>query len=386
MSGAIRDIEKLNQRQIESAKRRNERELRTLETAHQKYKSEVKKANDSDIIEIQDQHHRQLNVEAEKKEKVLAEMRDHLQKSTEMTDKELKSLKQNAEKERVDTQKKLSVDRDRISGEHELYLDDLNERYNASSRKVNFEGKQRIESMEQEMAQNYSDKEAYNSRKLNEQRGQNAALLKQDSDQYKKIKDDQDKQFKNERVNTNNRQQIEMGKLTETHVHELEKRDDNYRKGLKEQDKFFEEKFKDTLTRHNGHFKELDEQHAKVIESMKSNLTKEISQAASRNDDPFYKFDALKPKMTKFEDRIEIQVQIPEHSKQDVNLTTNNKEAVISFNRRYVDANRTPEGIINKLNKVESFTTRMNTDMVLDPKSVKSSYENGTMTYVIKKA
>ena len=386
MSGAIRDIEKLNQRQIESAKRRNERELRTLEGAHQKYKSELKKANDGEIVDIQDQHHRQLNVEAEKKEKVLSEMKDHLQKTTEMTDKELKSLKQNAEKERVDTQKKLSVDRDRIAGEHELYLDDLNDRYNVSARKVNLEGKNRIETMEQEMAQNYSEKEAFNSRKLNDQRNQNASLLKQDSDLYKKNKDNQDKQFKNERLNTNNRQQIEMSKITQTHVHEMEKRDDNYRKGLKEQDKFFEDKFKNTLQAHNANFKELDEQHNKVVESMKTNLTKEITKTASRLDDPFYKFDALKPRMTKFEDRVEIQVDIPEHSKQDVFLTTNNKEAIINFNRRYVDANRTPEGVINRINKVESFSTRLDTAMILDPKSVKSSYENGTMTYVIKKA
>lgn len=385
MSG-IRDIEKLNIRQMEAAKRRGEREIKAMNDAHQAYRNELSKSHDGEIIEIQDQHHRQLNVEAEKKEKILAGMRDHLQKTTDITDKQLKDLKQNAENEKVETQRKLSVDRERLVSEHELYLDELNERYNTSARKVNHEGKQRIEDMKLEMGKQFSDQEAFNTSKLNEQSNNFNERFKTEGLHYKKMKDDQDNHFKKERMATNGRQQVEMSKLTETHNHELERRDDNYRKGLKDQDLFFEDKYKATFDRHNEAFKKLDEDHKKVVESMKSNLTKEITQAANRRDDSFYDFVALKPRMKSFPDRVEIEVDVPEHAKQDLQLTINNKEAVVNFNRRYSDANKTPEGAINKINKVESFSTRLQTGMVLNPKSVKSTYEGGTMTYVIAKA
>jgi HSP20 family molecular chaperone IbpA len=177
-----------------------------------------------------------------------------------------------------------------------------------------------------------------------------------------------------------------MMKMTESHNHHIEKRDGEYRRGLKDQDLFFEKKYADQLTRHNHDFKTLEEKNRKVIDDLKMNLTSEISNVSKKNDDPFYKFETLKPKMKTFEDRIEIEVAVPEHAKSDVQLTTNGKEAVLTFNRRYADATRTPEGTIHKINKVESFTTRLQTDHVLNPKSMKSNYADGVMTYVIKRA
>lgn len=124
----------------------------------------------------------------------------------------------------------------------------------------------------------------------------------------------------------------------------------------------------------------------KVVEDLKASLTKEITKTATRNSDPFYQFDSLRPKLSQYEDRVEVQVEIPEHSKEDVQLTIHGKEAIVNFNRRYNDASKTPEGTIHKINKVETFTSRVPTSHILDPKSVKSTYENGVMTYVIKKA
>ena len=386
MSGAIRDVEKLNSRQLETVKRRNERELRTIAESQQNLKAEIKKANMGEIVEIQDQHNRHIDSEAAKKEKVLAEMRTHLQQTTDLTDKQLKALKTNAETASVETQRKLSHDRERINGEHELYLEELNDRYTEASKSINLEGKKRVDDMNYEMNGKFNELEDFHQNKINTQTEDFTTRFKTDGANYKKLKDDQDGQFKKERMATNTRQQTDMAQMTEGHNTQIEKRDETFRKGLKEQDLFFEGKYKNTLDRHNADYKNLDDKHQKVISSMKTSLTKEISQTASKVDDAFYKFEALKPKMTRFEDRVEISVAVPEHSKSDIRLTTNGKEAILSFSRRYVDANKTPEGVINKINKVESFTTRLATDLHLDSKSVKSNYEDGTMTYVIKKA
>ena len=386
MSTAIRDTEKVFNRQLESAKRRNEREIKSLNNAHEAMKSELKKANAEEVVDIQDTHHRQLNVEVEKKEKVLAELRDHQQKTTEMTDKQLKSLKQNAEKENAEIQNKLSSQRERINEEHQLFLEDESGRFEQAARNVNYDGKRRVEDKKLEMNELYSAVEGQNQEKLNKQSNDFNIRHKQEGIQYKKIKDDQDLQFKKERLSTNSRQQVEMAKITDTHNSHLEIRDGEFRKGLKQQDAFFETKYKDNLDRHNADHKVLEDKNKSVIASLKESFSKEITQAANRKDDDFYQFTSLKPKMKVFEDRVEITVDVPEHAKADLQLTTNIKEAVVSLNRRYSDANKTSDGSINKINKVESFSTRLNTGVVLDAKSVKASYEDGTMTYVIKKA
>lgn len=386
MSSAIRDVEKLNQRQIETSKRRNERELKTMESAHQNLKADLKKTHDMEVVDIQNNHHEHIDKVAEKKEKVLAEMRNHLQQTKAFTEKELKNLKDNSAKEKVDTQKKLSTDRETLNSEHELYLEEMNDRFNHSSRKVTHDGKNRIEEMKSTMNDEYLDLEKFNQEKIQNQTNQFTTRFRTEGNNYKKMKDDQDNQFKKERMSTNLRQNNEMSKMTTVHTSHLEQKDGEYRKGLKEQDLFFEKKFEGQIGRHNQTFKELEAKNKKVVDDLKTSLTKEITKTADRNDDPFFKFETLKPTLKTFEDRVEVAVAIPEHSKTDVQLTINGKEAVVSFNRRFADASKEMDGTINKVNKVESFTTRLQTGHFLNAKSLKSSYDNGVMTYVIKKA
>lgn len=386
MSNVIRDVEKLNQRQIETAKRRNERELKTMENAHQNYRAELKKTHESEIVDIQHDHHEHIDKAAEKKEKVLAEMRTHLQETKKLTEKELKSLADMSQKEKVETQQKLSHDRERINGEHELYLEELNDRFNQSSRKVSHEGKLRLEDMKTNMNDQYLDLEKFNQEKIQKQTNEFTTRFKTEGNNYKKMKDDQDKQFKTERMSTNLRQQNELTKMTNTHTNHIEQKDGEYRKGLKEQELFFEKKYSGQLSRHTDEFKTLEAKNKKVVDELKNSLTKEITKTASRNNDPFFKFETLKPTFKTFEDRVEVQVAVPEHSKQDVQLTVNGKEAIVSFTRRFADASKEVDGTVNKINKVESFTTRLQTGHFLNAKSMKSAYDNGVMTYVIKKA
>lgn len=386
MSEAIRNVEKLNARQIDAVKRRGEREIKTIENAHQNMKAEQKKAHASEIVDLESNHHHQLNQAAAKKEKVLSEMREHLQQTKSLTEKELKDLKNATENEKAAHQDRLALERERINANNALHLEELGDRFSREARKVHTEGQSRIESTKLEKQELLTEVESYNQKKLNQQRNEFNTRFSEDGRNFEKIKNDQDNQFKNERMATNQRQQIEMQKLTDSHNGQVEKKDEHYRKGLKEQDLFFEKKYESQLSRHNSDFKALEQKNNDVIEKLKSSLTTEISHIASKNDDPFYKFEALAPRLKQTEEGAEISMEVPEHSKEAVTLSFNGKEAIVSLNRRYSDANKTQDGIINKINKVESFTTRLQTPDILDPKSVKSSYENGTITFTVKKA
>jgi HSP20 family molecular chaperone IbpA len=385
MSSAIRDVEKLNQRQIETAKRRNERELKTMENNHQSHRAELQKTQANELVDIQHAHHAQISQQAVKKEKILEEMKSHLEQTKNLTEKELKSLKEAAEKDLVNHQKRLTMNRERLNSDNELYLDELNYRFNESAKKVSGDGKKRVDDVKTKMQDEYQHTESYYQDKINKKTNEFTTRFKHDDMNYKKMKDHQDNQFKKERMATNVRQQTELQKMTDAHTGHIEKKDQNFRKGLKDQDLFFEKKYADQLGRHQNEFKTLEEKNNKVLEGLKASLTQEVTKVVSKSNDPFYKFDTLKPRLKQFEDRVEVEVDIPDHSKQDVQLTIHGKEAIIAFNRRYNDAVKLEDGSINKINKVESFTTRLPTIHILDAKSVKSSYDNGVMTYIIKK-
>lgn len=382
---SVRDLEKLSARQMETLKRKQDREIKRLESGHQELKAELKKTHQAEVVDINHENERQVAGEADKKEKVLAQMREHLESTRKLTDKQLNEYKTQSEKTKAHEHEKLGLERERVKTEHDLYMEDMNYRYGQQLRKVVEDGKNQLHQMKEVKQEEIVQTEEQFQNRIQGQTQNFNKRYQADSMNYKRIKDDQDNLFKKERANTNLRQQVEMGKLTTTHHDQLEVRDREFRKGLKEQDQFFEKKYADQLKVKNGDYHRLNEKHEQVLSKMKAELQDKLDYHVSRSDDPFYKFTKLRPELKHFEDRIEIKVEVPDHSKSDLQLTTNNKEAILTFNRRHYDTQK--EGnVTNKVHKVESFTTRLLTNYHLDPKSVKSSFENGTMTYVVKKS
>lgn len=386
MSGDIRDLEKLNTRMVESLKRRQGREINQLESAHSNHKAELKKAQEAEVVELQNQNHHSLAKESEKKEKVLSEMKHHLEATQNLTDKQLRDLKEQAANVRAQTQGKLSVERDRLGSEHQLYLDEQNERFMTEVRNSNITGQHQVADINQKMQQQYSQTAAHQSKKLNDLTNEFATRFQYETREQDRLKTETDNRYKKERMATNQRQQIELAKMGDTHQSTVETRDVNFRKGLKDQDLFWDKKYEDNLAKRNEELKRLDNLHTQVLDKMKTDLTTEITRMAVRSDDPFYQLGGLRPVLTNHPEHVEIKVKVPEYAKEDLMLTTNNKEAIVNFNRRFTEASREADGTVNRVNKVESYQTRLRADTALDPKSVKSTYKDGTMTYTIKKA
>ncbi len=382
---SIRELEKVNARQMETLQRKQARETARLAEGHENVKAELKKSYANELVDVQHENMRHLASENEKKEKVLEQMRTHLDQTRKMTDTQIKDLKDNSAKIKNAEAEKLSVNRERIKSENDLYLEDMGYRFNNEHKKIVNDNQNQLKVIKDAKHEEISETEKHLQNKIDTQTATFGERFRADGNIQKKIKEDQDKQFKNERMATNVRQQQEMGKLTNTHTQVVEVRDKEFRKDLKGQDLMFEQKYAEHLKIKNDDIKKLDELNTKVLTKMKTDLKETLETSVKRSDDPFYKFTQLDPILKQFEDRVEVSVKIPDHAKTDVQLTIHDKEAIINFNRRYDDS-RKDNGSTNKLHKVESFTTRLMTNHHLDPKSVKSQYADGVMTYVIKRA
>jgi HSP20 family molecular chaperone IbpA len=380
---SIHDIQKMNARQVETLQRKNTREMTRIEQGHEELKSEMKKSNASDLVNLRNENTKQVNSENEKREKILEQMKEHLDNTQKMTDIRIKDLKENTSKVQKVEFDKVSANRERVKAEDEIHLDDLGHRLNTRQQKMVEDSQYHLEKTKEAKGQEFSETEGRLQTKLTKQNNDFSQRFKEDSLKQHVIKDDQDKQYKKERMSTHLRQEGEMDKLTTTHNKTLETRDKTFRKGIKEQDVVFEKKYGQTLNAHSENLKRLGDLNSKVLSKLKGDLSETIKSSVQRSDDPFYSFTELKPTLKQFEDRVEISVAIPEHAKTDVQLTMHGKEAIISFSRRYNDT-RKEAGTSNTLNKVESFTTRLLTSHHLDPKSVKEKYDDGVMTYVIK--
>lgn len=382
---SMKDIEKVGVRQMETLRKRQNREITHMEDSHSALKSELKTQQSSELVNLQDENQRKVASENDKKEKVLMQMKTHLDNTKNLTEREIKDLKDYSAKFKKEEQQKLSMQRETIKDEHELYLDDLNHRFATAQGKVNHDGETQLSDLKHIRSSELKETEAQYQTKINNQKGEFAEKYQAENQLQQRLSDDLQKKFKDQRAQTNVSQQVEMAKVTTTHNNVLEVKDNEFRKGLKSQDEFFEKKYAVNLGKRNEELKSLDDKNVQVITKMKSELAQSLKTTVNRADDPFYSFTELRPTLKEFEDRVEIKVAVPEHSKADMQLTIHAKEAILNYNRRYDDT-RKDQGVLNKLHKVESFTSRVMTSHHLDPKSVKSSFEDGIMTYVVKRA
>ena len=385
MSKIIQQTATVQRKQLENVKRSHSAEMRAINDSFVQRKDELKANNESAIIDIQNENHKQLDTENQKKEKVLTVMKKNLDDTQFRTEKQLADLKTHSYNSTVDLQTKSSLDRDRIAKENESFIGEINDKFNEKSRDIRDQGNRRIETMDDSAKMKFSKLRDEHSQKVQKQTHDFSRRYTTDEQKYKEFKDVQDNTFKKERLATNQRQQKDMVKITSEHSAVVEKKDKEFKVGLKEQDLFLEKKWQDTMKSHEVDFKNLDDLHKKVVSKVKTDMTNEVSQIVKRSDDKFYQFSELNPVLTQHPDHVEIKVKVPEHSKQDLQLTTNNKEVVLVYNRRYQDTNKNMLGSA-KLHRVESFTSRINVDGFLDSRSVKSSYDGDTMTYTIKKA
>ncbi len=382
----IRDQEKLNAAQIETLKLRNEREIKKSQAIHHDIKSEMQQTHAGELVNLQDENQRLVEIENLKKEKVINQMKDHLDKTKDLTDKELDELKKTSNKVRVTDQINLTNDRNALAEKHEIHIMDLNDRFNQALQKVHHDGKGRITERAAELREELATQTDIAKEKLHIQTEAATTRFRNEGELYSKMQEDQKNKFSKDHILTNQKQQYEMAKMTEKHNSHVEIRDLSARKDIKNQDIAFEKKYAENLKIHSENLSRLNAQNETVVKSIKDGVTEQLMNTVKRTEDPFFRFTKIGPTLIQHPDHVEVKVKIPEHSKQDIQLTTNSKEVLVNFNRRYDDTHSPEKGVVNKLHKVETYTTRLTTDHILDPKSVKSSYQDGVMTYIIKRA
>ena len=382
----VRDQEKLNAAQVQTSKLRNEREQKKIQAMHQDYKAEIRSTHQGEIVNLQDENKRDFEVANLKKEKVLGQMKSHLDQTKEMTEKELDDLREYSNKVRVQDQIELTNDRNALAENNELHVMDINDRFNVALKRVHEDGKGRIQERTAELREELATQTEIAKKKLELQTEQATTRFRSEGELYEKMKEDQTNKYKQDFSSTNQRQQHEMAKMTNTHLSHVKIRDTAAKSDIKNQDLAFEKKYAQHLKVHKENMDRLNTQNESVVKTMKDGVSEILMNTEKRSDDPFFRFTKLNPVLTQHPEHIEVKIEIPEHSKQDLQVTTNTKEVVVNFNRRYDDTHSPSKGVVNKLHKVETYTTRLATDHILNPKSMTSDYADGVMTFTIKRA
>ena len=385
MSSSIKEFSQIREQELLGLKNQAARERRSLEEIHQKNKASIKTAQEQEIVELRNDHAQSIDEATSHKEKVLSDLEKSLTQTKDFTQKRLESLKTNATAQEDKIHADHAEKRLLLNANNEQHLTEVNHRFNSQLRKINEEGQARIEHSKNDLAIRKNEVEKDYQNKIQMTQDHHRNILSQNEANFKQVNEQKQNEFEAKEKKQREDHESEIITQTQTHQDLYTARNEEYRKKFHEQQNFFEKKFENQLGTHHTQLTGLDKKYESLTNELKKNFTKEISANEDKKDDIFFEFTELKASMKEEADHYLVEVQLPAYAKNDLRLTTNNKEVVLTMNRRYQDQVEN-SGVTHKVNKIETLSSRMPTNHFLNAKKITSSYQDGVMSYKIAKA
>lgn len=367
-------------------KRQNAQELDHMKLAHVRLKNQVQMANKLEINSLHHQHDLDLAEKAHKNEKALAKMQDSLNQVKVHTAKEKEKIVNQHETDLL----KLKADYDSKAGmrrdKHAMLLEDMDHQ---ASIKLNSIQRQ-IKSNQDQMRRNAQhdenlikhksnlnkqiDKEIYEKKRLAENDKYQTALLKQKTQNNQHL------------VHTERQHQKKVLTREKIYNDQVEKLNNTYLTQQEKLQKSHEQKYQENFQRNNRQLQTLVGKKDKIISHLRQLLRKEAKKEMDLNKDSFYHSFDLNPKIAKNKtnDGYLVEIQIPEREAKNVKLTGQNRELRLTFNRDFKFQKQDEDGSRDQMSKVESYTSKIPVEYIIDAKSIKESYHEGKLTFEIK--
>ncbi|EQC48593.1 Hsp20/alpha crystallin family protein, partial [Bacteriovorax sp. DB6_IX] len=143
-------------------------------------------------------------------------------------------------------------------------------------------------------------------------------------------------------------------------------------------------------------FSLLEKNHTEILSRMKTKFDNEIKELVSKYSDfknqtlgklqdKFYHVTKLDPKVENKLDHYLVKIEIPEHEKELVNLTAQERDISISMTRKFTDKMTDQLGAKHKTRRSEVMNKSFQVPEIMDSASVVRNYDQGVLTFKIAK-
>jgi HSP20 family molecular chaperone IbpA len=386
MSDGIREASNAGRQALHSLQRRNKAELENSKRINEAQINEMKKSNDASMVRIRDEHQIEIAGEVQKKEETLEALRKNQEETQRLLEAETKRQAQLHDVKRTDMKAKGAAEIERVAQDHQLTIEELNARQNDQLRDMNEESRFKLNEMDQQQRERFAAEGNTWRNKVDTQRSQFHHRYTTETANFQRQEENLKKQNEVQTLKTHRDHEQKMTEMNKQHVVHSEKVTNHHQKSLVDKEQFFEKKYQTQLAQHASSNKILEDLNVKAINQLKDDVNKRQTVEMNHAKDPFFSFIDLKPQVEERPDAYVVKVKVPEYAKEEVSLTANFKEMVLSSNRRYQDVRKDENGTTNKVNKVESLVTKIPVGQVLDPRKMEKSWAEGVMTFVVKKA
>lgn len=154
---------------------------------------------------------------------------------------------------------------------------------------------------------------------------------------------------------------------------------------LKQKRLSFQEKYKNLETNHKSILKRIKEKFDSEIKNVVKKYSELKNQTLSKSEDPFYNVTELSPRILELDNMYQVQIDVPEHEQELINLTAQKRDIHISLTRNYRDQTKTEDGELNKTRRSEVLTKQLDVPDIMDSKKITRVYKDGTLSFNIAK-
>ena len=164
-----------------------------------------------------------------------------------------------------------------------------------------------------------------------------------------------------------------------------EQRKDYYaqrRLGLEQalQDNF--QRHRDAVNTALAQAREKMEQEVVALQQQASYVKQDV---ANKLQDSFYHFEKLPATLTETPNGAILSIKVPPHEKNNVFLHIHGRELRLGFSRR-IEQSLADTGGMGRYARSESLSQEFRTQKIMDPRSLKQTYENGVLTFALQNA
>jgi len=386
VSNDITATSKIHQAKLNNLHRQNNREVDHVQTNHEKRVAEVKKDHEIQIQNVRDDNRDKISLELDKKEKALGELKKSLDQTQKLTESEQKRLQahnqlrsqeiQNGHQERVSA----------IVEKNETQIKDLNERFNNKIGVLQKQSEMMLNDQDDRARASLNTQKDLYTDKIQSQRQNFQSTLEHEDKKFSSQLERQKSTTKKTLTTAEKDGQVKLAQTSEKYVKLNQQATEHQQKSSAEREQLFEKKFQTQLARHTEIEKNLDGRHTQFLNESKDKLTSRIALEEQKSQDSFFQFTELKPTVTPTPEGYEVRVKVPDYAKEEVKLTTNIKELVLTANRRHQDERTSENGVQQKVSKVESLVSRIPVDHVLHARKMTKEWVNGELIFKVFKA
>lgn len=386
MSDAIRDLSSAQRSTMNSLQRKNKAEVEHIKRSHALNVNEIKKAQDNDLHVLRESHQLDVAQEVQKKEETLQALRKSQEETQRLTETETKRQLAHANMKREDIRQKSEAEIAKINMLQNESTEDLTLRNNETLRDIHQTNRDQLHDVDSRHRITMNAESDQWRTRIEEQRNKFQGTYTTEGQKYDRLVTDQKKKNETQSLNVHREHEAKMSQMNTQQVKHEEKVKTVHQKSLNDKEVFFEKKYQTQLAQHAQSNKILDDINKKVVDAKKDELNKRVEVEKNRSTDPFFSFTEMRPKLEEKPDSYILRVEVPEYAKEEVTLTANGKELVLTSNRRYQDERKDEDGTLKKVNKVESMVSRIPVGQVLDPRKMEKNWVEGALVFTIKKA